>query len=240
MIKTVASLLPLLLVAACSSSATGGGPGGSNEPDDPNEALVGCLPVTTTPIGLDEATALGFTAADLLRSPTASTRPRWPGTRVAAPACGRVGDRRRRQRALRGARLAGQRSGMAEPAMDAPTSSRRRRDRLRHRRRRLRRELDDGAIRVGGGPGPARRQRGADPSPAATSVTEVDPAQYDELTLFFDVAIDAVGATGAVAGQAVQGSNNPTRMLGERHPLRRGRVLIPKSVASLRDGDSLG
>ena len=56
MIERIASLLALLLVAACGSNATGHGGGVPG----------GCVPVTITPLALDEPTPAGITAADLL------------------------------------------------------------------------------------------------------------------------------------------------------------------------------
>ncbi|MEJ7731975.1 MAG: hypothetical protein WKG00_22540 [Polyangiaceae bacterium] len=214
MIKTIASLLPLLLVAACSSSATGGGSGGPNEPndpDDPKEALVGCLPVTTTPIGLDEPTALGFTAAELLDLADGDHQASlaWDkggSTSLDVSVTADAASARYVERAWQddGSGTA------AEPAIDCPDVI----------------EIDavtgfateDGAFAESwtttlSASEPGLVLLGASVAPDAIAgsyqVTEVDPAQYDELTLFFDVAIDAGGATGAVAGQAVQGSNSP-------------------------------
>jgi hypothetical protein len=213
MFKTIASLLPLLLVAACSSSATGGGSGGPNEPnepDDPKETLVGCLPVTTTPIGLDEPTALGFTAADVLAiadgdHPASLAWDKGGSTGLAVSV---TADAASARYVVRDWQDNG--SGMAEPAMDcadvieidAVTGF----------------ATDDGAFAESWTTVLSASESGlvllgASVAPDAIAgsyeVTEVDPAQYDELTLFFDVAIAASGATGIVAGQAVQGSNNP-------------------------------
>jgi hypothetical protein len=208
MIKTVASLLPLLLVAACSSSATDGG---SNEPDDPKEALMGCLPVTVTPIGLDEPTALGFTAADVLAIADGDhqTTLAWDkggstglGVSVTADAASARYVAREWQDDGSGS--------LAEPAMDCVDVI----------------EIDaalgfateDGAFAESwattlSASEPGLVYLGASVAPDAIAgsyqVTEVDPAQFDELTLFFDVSIDGGGATGSVAGQAVQGADNP-------------------------------
>jgi len=211
MIKTIASLLPLLLVAACSSSATGGGSGGPNDPNNPEPSLVGCLPVTTTPIGLDEPTALGFTAADVLAIADGDHQASlaWDKGGSTGLAVSVTADAATARYVVREWQDDGSGSA-AEPAIDCLDVI----------------EIDavtgfateDGAFAESwtttlSASEPGLVLLGASVAPDAIAgsyhVTEVDPAQYDELTLFFDVAIDASVATGVVAGQAVQGSNNP-------------------------------
>jgi hypothetical protein len=209
MIKTIASLLPLLLIAACSSSATGGGSGGLND-DQPEDVLSGCLPVSTTPIGLDEATALGLTAADVLAIADGDHQASlaWDKGGSTGLAVSVTADATSARYVVRDWQDNG--PGVAEPAMDCLDVI----------------EIDavtgfateDGAFAESwtttlSASDPGLVLLGASVAPDAIAgsyqVTEVDPAQYDELTLFFDLAIDASGATGTVAGQAVQGSNNP-------------------------------
>lgn len=209
MIKNIASLLPLLLVAACGSSATGGGDGGGNKsPDDPQEALTGCLPVNTTPIGLDEPTPLGITAADVLALANGEHQGQltWDKGGSTGLTVSVTAD----AASARYVELDWQSDGSgAEPAMACGSVI----------------EIDaavgfataDGAFAESWAtkltafePSVVVAAASADPADIAGSyqVTEVDPAQYDELLVFFDVAFGASGTTGGVAGQGVQGSNS--------------------------------
>jgi hypothetical protein len=204
-----ASLVVLVAtLIGCGSTADGGGDPGEG-PGAGSEAY-GCLPVTITEVELDETTPLGFTGQDVLAlaagEHAASLEWAKGGKTELALVVAHAGTKARfvdREWQDDG-------SGM-EPAMDCGDVI----------------ELDatvafgtsDGAfaeswnaIVSAGAPDAASIWQDVAPSEIAGGyqVTEVDPSQYDELTLFFSVALDGTGAHGEVSGQAVQGGDDPS------------------------------
>jgi hypothetical protein len=211
--RITASLVALLItgpLVGCSSDARGDDRAGGDTGGDTGMDMASCLPVSTTPVALDEATPLDLTGAEVLDlvSGEHAASLAWAkggGTELTLTVEHTGAGARYVDRAWNeddsGLESLGECGDLVEVYVSIGFSTR------------------DGAFREAWAAtavsattaSDARAARLTPPEQIAGTyqVTEVDPAAYDELALLFELSFDATGAHGHVSGQATQGPDDP-------------------------------